>query len=63
MKPTRPTRRLIASALALSAALSGCVELSRTEKMSTYSGGGKSGRTIPGNQSQDLPKQQEFPSK
>lgn len=63
MKTTHPNRWLLASAVLLTTALAGCVELNRTERMTTYSGTGKAGRSIPGNQSQDLPKQQEFPSR
>lgn len=63
MKPARPTRCLFVSALLFAVALAGCVELNRKEKLTTYTGTGKAGRTIPGNQSQELPKQQEFPSR
>ncbi len=63
MKTPRTTRWLSACSLLAFVALSGCVELSRSEKMTTFTGSGKAGRSIPGNQSQDVPKQQQFPSK
>jgi hypothetical protein len=63
MKTSRTTPWLSASTILLIVTLGGCVELSRSEKMTTFTGSGKAGRTIPGNQSQEVPKQQEFPSK
>lgn len=63
MKTSRTTRWQTAATLLLVVTLSGCVELSRSEKMTTFTGSGKAGRSIPGNQSQDVPKQQEFPSR
>jgi hypothetical protein len=63
MKTSRTTPWLSAGTLLLVATLTGCVELSRSEKMTTFTGSGKAGRTIPGHQSQEVPKQQEFPSK
>lgn len=63
MKRSKKIASLVVTALMLSAFASGCVELSRTEKMTTYSGDGKAVREIPGHESQSVPQQQQFPSK
>lgn len=55
MNRTRQTLALLASLLAFTLAAAGCVELSRTEKMTTFSGTGKGGRAIPGYEGQKMP--------
>lgn len=63
MKRVNVIRLGIATLAVLGGTIAGCVELNRKEKMTTFSGTSKTGRTIPGNQGQTMPKEHEFPSK